>query len=291
METVQMRERTKIMTSVGELTPSCTFATESRKKGAAVGYYSCGKIKSLPLEDAEDIKTPLGVYSGELVTFYKSGNLRRLFPLNGRINAYWTEKDEYDLAEILDIPTPLGTLAVKPIYIQFYETGELHSVSFWPGEVITLSTPIGQIPVRKGITFHKNGNISSCEPAEPILVPTTLGAVQAYDPDPEGITADSGSLGFDDQGQVASVSTVKNRVVVNKNTLNEKLFSPKLVYSYCDESAFSVLPLIIHFEKESTCFSIQRKPAGKISLFEPAILEDFVHSEDESFYPALFSVE
>ncbi len=245
------KQRIEIETSVGRLVPSYSFADAGRKKEAGAGYFPTGELRSVPLEEATYINTPIGEVSSELVTFYKSGKLKRVFPLNGRITAYWTEADEYGLAETLEIETPAGTVNVKPIYIQFYETGELQSIAFWPGENVEFTTPAGTIMLRKGIAFHKNGNIAACEPSEETAIDTPVGRIYVYDPAPEGISAESGALSFSESGSVTGLLTVRNCIVVNKGAPEEVTYSPSTIYSYCDDSVYSLEPLEIKFTKDA----------------------------------------
>ena len=256
IQLVLNQDKTEIETSVGKLVPIFSFDPDGRKKEAAPAYYASGEIKSVPLEEATLINTSIGVLPAELVTFYKNGKLRRLFPLNGRINAYWTEADEYSLAETFDISAPSGKISVKPIYLQFYETGELHSICFWPGERIKLETPAGLIDARKGVSFHINGRIACCEPSYETLIKTPIGNILAYDPDPEGISASDGALCFDSNGRISSLLTIKNCIVFGNGRPGERVYSPKVVQSYCDESASTVVPMRIEFYENSvTCLN------------------------------------
>ena len=62
------------------------------------------------------------IVDNNLITFYENGNIRRIFPLYGQINGYWTEENEYELAEEITLPV-LGTeLVCKPLCIHFYYT-------------------------------------------------------------------------------------------------------------------------------------------------------------------------
>ena len=244
------KERVEIETSVGKLIPVYNFEPDGRKKEAEACYYSSGELRSVPLDEATLIPTPIGEVSCELVTFYRSGRLKRIFPLNGCISGYWTEADEYGLAETVDINTPAGVIRVKPIYLQFYETGSLQSICFWPGETIDLDTPVGLINIRKGIAFHENGNIACCEPSGDTLIKTPVGDIFAYEPDAAGMTAENASLSFDAGGKLSSLSTVKNSLVLDESEPGEKVYSPGIVTSYCDESSFSVVPLKIKFQDD-----------------------------------------
>jgi hypothetical protein len=254
ISTVMPKEKVELETSAGTLVPRYQLDEMSRKKESPVKFYKTGELKSVPLEELTEISTSMGKVKGELVTFYKSGALWRVFPLDGQITGYWTEEEEYELAEKIEIPTPHGSISVKPIYIQFYETGELESILFWPKEEIEIDTAIGKVNVRKGICFHKNGDIKGFEPVKELPYETPIGTVKVYDPDPNGLYAEDHSLTFSENGAVTSVVTNSNKIVVKKDGAEFKSFTPKIVTSYCNEDAFFLSPLKIVFENDTLTF-------------------------------------
>lgn len=254
IRTVKAGEKVSLSTSVGELVPRYTIDEQSRKKESPVKFYQTGELKSVPLEDVTEIETSFGTIKSELVTFHRSGALCRVFPLDGQTTGFWTEENEFELAETLDIPTPSGTLSVKPIYLQFYETGELESVLFWPKEKVTLDTTVGNVEIRKGICFHKNGTVKGFEPAKAISVESPIGTFKVFDPDPNGLQAENHAVMFTEDGTVGSVITSSNTVTVLKDGAEPRTFSPKLVSSYCNENAFFISPLLITIGENSlTC--------------------------------------
>lgn len=265
IDTVIAGEKVTLETSVGSLIPRFTLDDEGRKKESPVKFYRSGELKSAPLENITEITTSAGTIKAELVTFYKSGALWRIFPLDGKITGFWTEENEYELAQILDIPTSLGAIAVKPIYLQFYETGELESVLFWPEERVTLNTSKGEYEIKKGICFHKNGAIKGFEPADEITVESSIGKLKVYDPDPNGILAESNSIGFTEDGSIHNIITSSSQINVIVDGTIDKSFGPKMVTSYCNENAFFISPLRITFEKESITFANDNEPPVTIS--------------------------
>jgi hypothetical protein len=142
-------EKLDIKTTLGPLIPIYDVEDHGRKKLTPVKLHKNGRIKSMSLQNATVVNTPIGELSVELVTFYESGAVRRVFPLNGKLSGYWTERNEYKLAQTLPIATPIGILDVKPIYIQFHETGELKSILLWPMERVSINTPVGNITIKK----------------------------------------------------------------------------------------------------------------------------------------------
>lgn len=254
IDTVLAGEKVILETSVGNLVPRYTLDEDGRKKEAPVRFYKTGELRSLPLEDQTAIQTSAGVIKAELLTFYKSGALCRVFPLNGQISGFWTEENEFALAEAVDIPTSAGTITVKPIYFQFYETGEPESILFWPGEQVKINTSLGEVLIHKGICFHKNGNIKGFEPVKEISVESPIGTLKVFDRDPNGIHAESHSVNFREDGSVESVTTSSNKITAIENGVESKSFSPKIITSYCNEKAFLLSPLKVIFEKDSLTF-------------------------------------
>ncbi len=265
IDTVLPGEKIVLETSVGNLVPRYTIGDNGRKKEAPVKFYKSGELKSLPLEDRTDIETSVGTIKSELLIFYKDGSLWRAFPLNGQVTGFWTEENEFELAELLDIPTSLGLITVKPIYLQFYETGELESILFWPSERVTINSPVGKVLIHKGICFHKNGTVKGFEPVEEISIKTPIGRLNVYDPDPNGIHAESHSINFHEDGSIHSLITATNHITALKDGAEVQSFSPKMVASYCHEGAFFVSPLKVVFEADTISFINENKSAITVS--------------------------
>ncbi|MCW3806704.1 hypothetical protein [Plebeiibacterium marinum] len=277
IDTVLVGEEIILETSVGNLIPRYTLDDDSgRKKEAPVKFYKTGELKSLPLEKLTEIPTSVGTIKSELVIFYKSGALYRTFPLNGKVTGFWTEENECELAEIIDIQTAVGEIKVKPIYLQFYETGELESLLFWPNEHVKITTDMGEMLIRKGISFYKNGKVKGFEPLEELAVNSPIGKLKVFDPDPNGIQAESHSLCLNEDGSVQSVITSSNQIVVKKGSVEYKRFSPKLVTSYCNENAFFISPLKIVFGDNSLVFNNINESTESVSKELNYKIIDFV---------------
>ncbi len=114
---------------------------------------------------------------------------------------------------------------------------------------------MGEILIRNGISFHKNGKIRAFEPVSELTVNSPIGIIKVFDPDPNGIQAESHSLCFKEDGAIQSVITSSNQVVAEKDGAEYKRFSPKIVTSYCNENAFFISPLKIEFGKDSLNFN------------------------------------
>lgn len=261
IDTVLVSEEVILETSVGNLIPRYTLDEEGRKKEAPVKFYKTGELKSLPLEEATEIPTSIGAVKSELLIFYKNGSLWRSFPLNGQVSGFWTEENEYALAETIEIPTSIGTISVKPIYLQFYETGELESILFWPGEQVKINIPTGEVRIHKGICFHPNGQLKGFEPIDEMTMESPIGSLKVYDRDPNGMHAENHSINFYEDGSIQSITTSSNQVIVTNGSIESQCFSPKIISSYCNENTFFLSPLKIVFEEDRLTFINDNTPA------------------------------
>lgn len=233
------------------LTPqySATALGQRQKKTRnAITFYNNGTIKSVSLEDQIPIKTPIGTIDAELLTFYENGQLKRIFPLNGRIDGFWSEEDEGELCRPYPIPTSFGTYRIRIIGLYFYESGALKSVTLWPGEKISMQTPRKNLTVHIGFSLYESGRIKSVEPAQSVTVPTLIGEIAAYDKDALGINADHNSLKFSESGRIVALTSTQSGIRVTKDDsdYNESL-EPLIIDSYTDDDDKTLLPLHIKF--------------------------------------------
>lgn len=274
-EAIQPFEKIEVSTSVGNLVPIYEVEDHGRKRRTPVRLYKNGSFRSIALQDATQISTSVGNISAELVTFYESGALCRVFPLNGKLSGYWSELNEYKLTKELAIPTPIGTINVRPIYLHFYESGELRSITFWPAEKVEIQTPLGVVPIKRGISFYRSGALESCEPITPLLVDTPLGPIEAFDPDPNGMNGEKNSLAFSEKGNVVGLSTVKTVVKGKNGSRDNMTFSPLVQRSRCSDTAFTVEPLKIKFEEDAIVFRNGLRKKSSILSTAQFFLEPF----------------
>ena len=250
-----------LKTEAGELTPQYSTDDLRRKTVQAVHFYENGNIRSLPLEERTPVFTPAGILPAEMLTFYEGGQVKRVFPLNGKLSGYWTQEDEENLAEPITIDTPVGPITVKVISICFYESGSIRSITLWPGETVTLTTSCGSIKTRTGMSFSPDGKLMSLEPAEPSVVKTRVGNVTAYDPDAVGINGDSNSLVFDAQGNITRLTTTLTSVKATHHTGKEVVFIPEYRDSLCGNGEKEVVPMSIDFEDDGMYIHVGNEPA------------------------------
>jgi len=236
-----------IKTKYGYLIPQYEDSGERRKCNISLSFYNDGSLKSISLQEKTSIETVLGVFKAEYLTFYKTGNIKRLFPLNGKLTGYWSEEDEYRLAEKYDFNFYFGKFRERVIGINFYESGEAKSITLWPKDKVIIETPIGSAEVRIGFSIYPSGKIKSFEPFIPIEVETPIGIIMAYDNQAIGIHADSNSLKFSEKGKLEALKTSFNEVeVIDRNGV-KRIYKPQLRTSEIDETAIDIIPMNIEF--------------------------------------------
>lgn len=239
--------RAVLKTPLGELVPQFTSDDMRRPKVEHVSFFPNGVLRSLSLEEPAVVPTPVGPLSVELVNFHPTGALRRAFPVNGKLSAYWSAANEKTLNAPITLTTPLGPVTATFIGLHFYESGALRSLTLWPGETLEVQSPQGPARTRIGLAFHKSGALRSMEPQEGFKVMTPVGEIEAYDPDPEGVCGDENSLVFDEKGQVSALATASDglEVVCGENAV---LFQAHAARNACEEDALDLRPLRLAFQ-------------------------------------------
>lgn len=240
-----------IKTQYGDVVPQHSlsgYGNRQKKYRSAISFYINGQMKSVALEKQTAIHTPLGNISAELVTFYENGSLRRVFPLNGKIDGFWSEENEGELAERHVFDLSFGRFEAKIIGMQFYQSGALKSVTLWPGEKIQIETPIKKMTIRNGFSLYEDGNLKSVEPAGPTKVTTCIGEIMAFDKDALGIHGDTNSLNFTNDGQLISLISTHTGIQVVEQTGKITRIEPREVESIIDETELTIVPIKIQFD-------------------------------------------
>lgn len=237
----------KIITQIGELIPQYEDGGDRRKHIRSLSFYDNGSIKSISLHNRQQVNTPLGILQAEFLSFHKNGQLKRLFPLNGKLTGFWSEEQEYQLAQSIKIKLPIGNINKKVIGIQFFDSGEVKSVTLWPNDVIKINTPVGNVVARIGISFYQNGKLKSFEPNEPTYFKTPIGRILAYDNNAVGIHGDTNSLVFNEDGSIKSLLTSTDQIEVTSKNGEKFIYKPELKPSLCDESIMEPYPVRITF--------------------------------------------
>lgn len=241
IESCVVEERNELDTSYGKLIPQYEDDGVRRKYTSSLSFYRDGALKSITLQQATVINTLVGPISAEHVILYPSGNVKRVFPLNGKITGYWTEEDEYGLAEDNTFVFPMGEVRAKVIGVYFYDGGEVKSLTIWPQERLRIHSPIGTIEVRYGMSFYSDGQLLSCEPANPTPVKTPIGTMAAFDTTAIGVNADQNSLSFTTSGSIQSLVTSLNQVEVTTKDGSVYVFTPDMIPSLFNPDKMDIL--------------------------------------------------
>lgn len=279
----QPKQEIALKTSVGDLVPVYHVEDHGRMKLVPVKKFDSGNIRSLQLQEGTKIETSLGYIKAEFLTFYETGELQRLFPLNGKLSGYWTESNEYNLAKELSITVNNNTITAKIIAINFYKSGAVKSLTFWPKERVELLTNSGNILIKNGISFYENGNVKSYEPLTPINIDTQVGAVESFDPSPIGITGDRNSLMFNEAGEIVKFSTITNSISVLDTMGNKQLFNPNRIPSRCSENSFIIEPLKVEIDQEKVRFIHGHKELKRVSINSKFLVIDSPYCSTELY--------
>ncbi|MDP8306423.1 MAG: hypothetical protein RAO75_07985 [Candidatus Chlorobium antarcticum] len=244
-----MTEYNELQSPLGNLVPQYEAEDMGRRSVKPICFYKDGSLKSLPLQSQTILQTPAGPMPAELVTFYRSGAIKRIFPLDGKLSGFWSWENEFKLAVEIAFSTSSGTFATKIIAAQFYESGALKSITLWPGQRITVNTPLGSFNARKGVAFYENGSIRSFEPLKKIELPTPIGTFTAYDNEPNGIHGDTNSVQFSEEGAITGLSTVDNAIAVYPESDSAPiLLRPGVKNNVCGDERKVSVPMRIQFE-------------------------------------------
>lgn len=228
MEECRLSAYNLIPTKYGKLVPQYNNPGIRRKDTRALSFYKSGNLKSISLDSQTEIKTSIGIFPAELLTFYENGALDSLFPLNGQISFSWSEEEEGQLAKEYDFDFPFGKFTAKISGLRFYQDGSIRSLILWPGEVIEINTPSGKLPVRIGFKLYEDGSIESVEPAKPVYIKTPIGYIKTFDAAALAVDADRNSLRFDQSCNLISLTTSGDILIENKIKGVQNLISPKL---------------------------------------------------------------
>ena len=266
LKSCKLEKYNPILTSIGPLVPQYGEIDTRTKLREAISFYDTGELKSIYLKEPVFVNTSLGTLMGEFITFYKQGTIHRLFPLYGQVSGYWSEEEEYQLAE--KVTFKIGDVKVSNRISSycFYPNGAIKSLSLWNKEVLVIQHQKKNIAIRLGIAFYENGKIKSLEPYVPIKIKTPIGNIMAYNNEPVGIHGDTKSLILDRNGNVKEIKTVSTAIRMTSYTGEEKVIAPCLVRSWLDSERWVISPLTINFLKnqvrivdKSTIYLLNKK--------------------------------
>jgi hypothetical protein len=254
MKSCILEAENRLQTPVGEIIPQYRVAGEGerqKKHRSSLSFFANGQLKSAALDRAMPLQTPVGVINAELVTFHENGAINRIFPLNGQVDGYWSEKKEGELAEVLDFDLPVGRFKAKVINLHFYPSGALKSLTLWPGQRIMIATPVGPMRLRTGFSLYESGAVRSVEPADVVELATPIGLVKAFDAEMLGMNADQNSVQFSPSGTLSSVKTIHTGLRVIAADQSETVIEPLETTSLIDSSEMRTVPMRIDFTADT----------------------------------------
>jgi hypothetical protein len=247
---VKLAAKNTLSTTAGELVPAYT-ETHRRKNKYSVEFYQSGMIKKIALNEIQEVQTPLGELPAELVMFFETGELKRVFPLDGKIGGRWSEQEEKTLAIPLSFELPFTAFTAIIGGIAFYRSGVIRSITLFPGETIPIATTYGKIMARNGFSLYESGKLESLEPSAPMVIQTPIGAITAFDPNALGINADINSLAFDEDGKIIALTTVHNRIAAQTADGQLLQFAPREVVNPLDDESMITEGLKISFDYDT----------------------------------------
>jgi hypothetical protein len=242
--------KTVLTTPAGSLVPQFSTDDARRKTVSLLSFHRNGMLRSIALEERTGIESPAGPVLAELATFHPNGALNRVFPLNGKLTAYWSQEDEAGLAEPLTLKTPIGRVTARVICLRFDPEGRLLGLTLFPGEAVEATTPLGPIRTRIGLSFYPNGALRSLEPDRPTPLSTPVGEVWAFDPDAVGVSGDENSLAFSPEGRLVRIATVQTAVTARFADGRSLEFRPALRESLCGDAEREPVPMVLEFDAE-----------------------------------------
>lgn len=278
-----LSEKNIIPTLYGDMIPRYGPEEVRKKYNHSISFYPGGALKSMALEEQTEINTSLGTFPAELVTFYESGSVKRIFPLNGKITGYWTEADEGQLCREYRFSFPFGSFKAKIISLCFYENGNLKALTLWPGETIILKNKADLYPVRIGFSLYEDGSLKSLEPAYDITLATPIGNLCAFDADALGMNAENNSLCFKKNGSIHSLKTSVSRIEVHNKNGNSVIMAPGVKPDPLEDDRSVILPLKITFEGSNAKFEGENPGVYPLSTTGFSVINDDTAKDNRTF--------
>lgn len=271
LECIKVEKKNKIIIDGISYTPRYTV-DERKKEFSSIKLYKSGIIKSLDLEEKTKVSVAAGVFYVEKVVFYEGGELKRLFPLNGRIDGYWSEEDEYNLAETYSFNFKFAKLKAKVISIQLFKSGNIKSITLWPKEKIKINHNGKVINIRTGFSVYEDGALKTCEPDKPVKISTPIGDIEAYDKNSIGIHGENNSLKFSEDGSVIELTTSSNIIKIINKKGDAMVYSPKEIFLYANSEIKDLITVTLQFTDEEVIINGLYKHKIKENNF---IIEQF----------------
>jgi hypothetical protein len=268
IKSCRLNEYNLIETSYGFLIPQYEDSEARRKYKDSISFYPSGGIKGISLNKATSIKMKSDAYKAERILFYESGEIRCIFPLDGKVTGYWTEENEYELAENLSFDLKCGKLDNKVINIRFYKDGTIKSITLWPQERTRINALNQELEIHIGLSLYQDGSLESCEPSQPTPIPTPIGTIMAYDCEALGMNGDVNSLNFYRSGKIKSLKTSTDIIEITDRDGRRRIIEPgSKIHPFNNEIKMTV-PITIKFKEDLVTFTIFEEESYKISDYK-----------------------
>ncbi|CDM70244.1 hypothetical protein CM240_3127 [Clostridium bornimense] len=252
VESFKVEEENTIHINGHTLIPRYTIEETRTRESPAIRLYKTGEIKSIDLEKSTTISIKDYTFNVEKIVFYKSGAVKKIFPLNGKVSGYWTQDDEYNLAESYKFKFDFTEFSAKLISIKFYDDEKIKSITLWPREKIIIHHNNLIIENRIGFSLYKSGKIMTCEPSKPVYINTPIGKIKAYDINSIGIHGEDNSLKFNEDGTIRALKTSTNTIVViNNNDGRLKVHQPRSVSLYANSDLKELTTVDVEFDNDN----------------------------------------
>lgn len=246
LRSCRIKEKNEIIVKDMVYIPKYTQDDFRTKYRDNIKFYETGEIKSIYLEQQQEIKTRVGKVKAELVTFYKSGHIKRVFPLYGEVNGFWSQEEEKQQLSDTVLEIKGQILRGKMSCIHFYESGRLKSITLWEDESIVVKSPYGEIEVCKGISFYESEDIESLEPMKPFYLGIKEYGFIASANFANQIHGDINSLQFTKEGNVRALSSGVTSFILQSE--HEKvIISPMFKESDVNVGTFELVPISIEW--------------------------------------------
>jgi hypothetical protein len=247
LASIRLSERNMVVTEAGELVPAYS-ETPRRKNIPSVEFDRSGLVNTVALEEQQEIQTPIGELPVEKVKFYDTGELHRVFILDGQISGFWTEEEERELNIPLSFDLGFCTFQAMINSLCFYKDGAIKSITLFPGESVSIHTSVGEVETSVGLSLFPDGKLESIEPQYPVLLDTLIGRMTAFDSEQIGLNADSNSLVFYEDGRVKELTTCDDYIYVQTESGEMKKCAPKIIPHPLYDDVLSVRGMKILFD-------------------------------------------
>ena len=202
-------KKCELSTVYGKMYPTFDVEDDRKRVLHTIEFFENGDLKSISLDFPLTIKNSYGEFSAEKIIFFDSGIVKKIFPLNGKISGYWSEEDEWKLAEKYKFKVGEVEFDNKIMSISFYEDGNVKNVKLWKNESVLIKLGVETIKAIGTISFYKNGSIKSFDPEKELKIITRFGEITCNRKIHENIFGECDSIVFDEMGNIKKIHTLQ----------------------------------------------------------------------------------